>query len=90
MLFARNEEINQWLGENPLVLGIGAVVIALPLLALGVFALVSGIAPAKRGKDLTGSNAKVMAFVWLGFGGLVLLFGLFKIITGLLAPPVAP
>lgn len=82
--FARNEEINQWLADNPLVLGGGAVVLSLPLLALGVFALVSGVAPSKWGKNLKGSNAKVMAFVWLGFGGLVLLFGLFKIVTGLM------
>ena len=82
--FARNEEINQWLSDNPLILGGGAVVLSLPFFALGVFALVTGTAPAKRGRDLKGSNAKVMAFVWLGFGALVLLFGLFKIVTGLM------
>ena len=82
--FARNEEINQWLADNPLVLGGGAVVLSLPFFALGVYALVTGVAPTKRGRNLKGSNAKVMAFVWLGFGGLVLLFGLFKIVTGLM------
>ena len=83
-MFARNEEINQWLADNPLVLGGGALVLSLPLLALGVFALVTGTAPTKRGKDLEGNNAKVMGVVWLVAGGLCAAFGLFKVAQGLL------
>ena len=83
-IFARNEEINNWLGENPLVLGAGALVLGLILVGFGVFALKTGRAPAKRGPDLTGGNAKAMAIVWLVFGVLCLLFGAFKIVSGLL------
>lgn len=84
LLFARNEAANAWLSEHPLVLGAGAAVIGLILVGLGVSALVTGRAPSKRGPDLEGGNAKIMAFVWLGFGSLCLLFGAFKILSGLI------
>ena len=83
-LFGRNDEINQWLADRPLVVGAGAVVIGLILVGLGVSALWTGRAMTKRGPDLEGGQAKVMAFVWLGFGTLCLLFGLFKVLNGLL------
>ncbi|HEY7311634.1 MAG TPA: hypothetical protein VH643_19880 [Gemmataceae bacterium] len=83
-LFARNEAANNWLADHPAVLGAGAVVLGLILVGLGVWSLVTGQAPTKRGPDLEGGNAKAMAFVWLGFGALCLLFGFFKIVSGLI------
>lgn len=83
-LFARHEAANRWLADHPAVLGSGAVVLGLILVGLGVWSLLTGKAPTKRGPDLEGSNAKAMAFIWLGFGGLCVLFGLFKIASGLL------
>jgi hypothetical protein len=83
-LFAKNEEANRWLAEHPVVLGAGAMVIGLVLVALGAVSMLTGRAPTKRGRDLEGTNARIMAFVWLGFGGLALLFGIFKIVTGIL------
>jgi hypothetical protein len=83
-LFARNEEANNWLSDHPIVLGAGAILLGLTLVGLGVASLLTGRAPAKRGPDLEGGNAKIMAFVWLGFGGLCLLFGAFKIVTGIM------
>jgi hypothetical protein len=82
--FARNEEANQWLAENPLILGAGAVVLGLILVGLGLYALITKRAPTKRGPDLEGGNVKAMAIVWLVFGGLCLLYGAFKIVMGLL------
>lgn len=83
-LWARNEAANNWLAQNPLILGGGAVIFALIFLGLGISALVTGRAPTKRGPDLEGGKAKAMGFVWLGFGTLCLLFGLYKIVSGLL------
>jgi hypothetical protein len=82
--FARNEEANQWLAENPVILGGAAVVLGLILVGLGVYSLITRRAPTKRGPDLEGGQAVAMAVVWLVFGGLCLLFGAFKIVTGLL------
>jgi hypothetical protein len=85
LLFARrgNEAINKWLDENPLVLGGGAIVIGLVLLSLGIKAFRTGTATTKRGAELTGGQAKAMAMLWTGFGGLCLLFGLYKLAIGL-------
>ncbi len=83
-LFAKNEEANAWLAEHPMVLVAGALALGLILVGLGVYSLMTGRAPTKRGPSLEGGNAQVMAFVWLGFGGLCLLFGIFKFVSELL------
>ncbi len=67
-LFARNEEANKWLSEHPMVLGAGAVVIALILIGIGIMALVTKRARSKVGTELKGGQAQVLGFVWLGFG----------------------
>jgi len=81
-LFARrgNEAINQWLNENPLVLGGGAIVLGVVLLLFGINALKTGQATTKRGTQLEGGQAAAMGWIWTGFGGLCLLFGLYKCI----------
>lgn len=84
IVFARNEEINRWLAEHPVILGLLALVLAIVLLAIGIVSLLTGRAPTKRGPDLEGGQAKAMAIVWLVAGGACLLFALFKIVTGLL------
>jgi hypothetical protein len=83
-MFARNEEINQWLADNPLVLGGGAIVLSLPLLALAIFSFVTGRAPSKWGHEHRGSSAMVMGFVWLAAGGACMMFGMFKVVSGLM------
>ena len=46
-------------------------------------ALMTGRAVTKRGPNLEGGQAQAMALVWLGFGALCLLFGVFKMLSGL-------
>ena len=79
-LFARgdNKEINEWLSKNPLVLGGGAIVLGLVLLGIGINALRTGQATTKRGTQLEGGQAVAMGWIWTGFGGLCLLFGVYK------------
>ena len=84
ILFARNEAANKFLAENPAILGGGALVFALVFFGLGVLALVTGKAPTKRGPDLEGGHAKLMAVIWLLAGSGCLLFGLYKIASALL------
>jgi len=83
-LLARNEEINRWLDEHPLVLGGGAAVIGLILAAYGVSALMTGKATDKWGRELQGGHAQFMGIIWLVFGAICLLFGGYKILVGLL------
>ena len=56
--FAKNEEANAWLAEHPLVVGLVAIALGLALVGYGVYALVTGRAPTKRGRDLEGNNGK--------------------------------
>lgn len=81
-LFARgdNREINKWLDENPLVLGSGAIVLGVVLLVIGLNAIKTQQATTKRGGQLEGGQAVAMGWIWTGFGGLCLLFGLYKVI----------
>jgi hypothetical protein len=83
-LFAQNEEINQWLSEHPAVLGGGAMVIGGLLLAFGIKALLTGRSQGKWGHQMEGSMAYVHGALLAGFGGLAILFGLYKVAMGVL------
>ena len=78
-----NDDINQWLSDNPIILGAGALIIGLILVGLGVAAFRSGKATLKNGEEVDGWQAKMMAYVWLIFGVLASLFGVYKIASGL-------
>jgi hypothetical protein len=80
-LLARNEEINQWLAENPLVLGGGALALGALLLFFGIRSLMTGQASGKWGQEYEGGMAYAMGGIRAVAGGLVLLFGLYKIAT---------
>jgi hypothetical protein len=77
-----NEAINKWLAENPVILGIAAIVIGFIPLALGISALATGRAAVKKGPDLEGGNAKAMGVVWIVVGAGCLLFGAYKLASG--------
>ena len=79
-LIARNEEINQWLAENPAVLGGGALVLGFILLGFGVTALVSGKSTGKYGHKFEGPMAHLHGAVLSIFGAVCLVFGLVKLV----------
>ncbi len=78
----RNEEINNWLDENPMVLGLGALVLGGGILAYGLYELQSGVSRDKRGNVVEGGTGKALTIVRLVAGGGVILFGLYKMIAG--------
>ncbi|GAB4145689.1 MAG: hypothetical protein Tsb009_17940 [Planctomycetaceae bacterium] len=84
ILFARrnNEEVNNWLGQHPLVLGLIFLVIGLVVGGWGLFELKSGVAHDKRGREMSGGAAKAMAIIRIVAGSGCLLFGLYKMIAG--------
>lgn len=78
-----NDAANQWLSQHPLVLGAGALVLGLVIIAFGVSAVSTGQTRDKYGRPLEGANARAMGVVRLVFGTLCALFGVVKIISGL-------
>lgn len=79
-----NDRIDKFLGDNPVILGLIALLFALVFLGLAVSTFVTGRAPTDGKEDLTGGKATAMGAVWLMAGVGCLLFALFKIGSGLL------
>jgi MFS family permease len=79
-VLARNEEINKWLGENPAVLGGGALVIGLLLLGFGLAALISGRSTGKYGHKFEGPMAHLHGAILTIAGAGCLIFGVVKVI----------
>jgi len=83
-LLARNEEINQWLAEHPAVLGSGAIVLGLLLLAFGLTSLMTGKATGKYGHKFEGPMAHLHGAVLSIAGTGAVLFGAFKLVGSML------
>lgn len=82
VLFARNEEINKWLGEHPLIVGLIFLLIGLAAGGWGLYELLTGVAYNKRGGEVKGSMAKVLAIVRIVAGAGCILFAMYKILIG--------
>jgi uncharacterized membrane-anchored protein len=82
LLAQRNEEINNWLSENPLILGLVFLAIGAAVGGWGLYELSTGVAYSKRGKAMTGNTAKVTAIIRIVAGAGCVLFALFKILFG--------
>jgi hypothetical protein len=78
----RNAAANQWLGEHPLVLGLGALALGGLLAAYGAYELKTGVAHGKYGSEHTGGMGKLLAWVRIVFGVVIVCFGLYKIAAG--------
>ena len=84
MLLARNEEINKWLAEHPLVLGGLFLVLGLALLGFGIKDIVSGKARTKWGNQVEGGMAAFYGIIRIVAGAVVTGFAVYKLIEGLL------
>ncbi len=82
LLAQRNQEINNWLAQNPLVLGLIFLGIGVVVGGWGLYELLTGVAYSKRGKNMTGGTAKVLAIVRIVAGAGCILFGIFKMVAG--------
>jgi len=82
LLAARNDEINKWLGENPLILGLIFLALGIVIGGWGVYELMTGVAYSKYGQAATGGTAKMLAIVRIIGGTGCILFGLFKMAFG--------
>ncbi len=82
LLADSKDDVNRWLDQNPMVLGGGALLLGLVLLGFGMKALLTGQATSKRGVKLTGMQAKLVGGAQAGFGAIIILFGLYKMVAG--------
>lgn len=81
-LIADNEEINRWLGENPMILGLLFLVIGLVLAGWGLYELSKGVARSKYGRVVEGTQGKILAIIRIAGGAVCILFALYKIVLG--------
>ncbi len=83
--FARrgaDSPINQWLNDNPLVLGGIMLAIGALLLGSGVYELRSGVTHDKRGNVIPGGMGKFTSILRIVCGLGVCGFGLYKLMAG--------
>jgi hypothetical protein len=82
LLAADNEEINRWLGENPMILGLMFLVIGLAVGGWGLYEFRSGVAHGKYGHTVKGTQGKILAIVRIVVGAGCILFALYKMVAG--------
>ena len=73
---------NKWLSENPLVLGLLALLIGAVLAGSGVYELRKGVSRDKYGNEIKGGLGKFTSILRIGFGGAACMFGVYKMIAG--------
>lgn len=81
-LLARNEEINKWLNEHPLVLGLLFLVIGLAVGGWGLYELYTGVSYDKRGNAMTGGMGKTLSVVRVVMGVGCIGFAAYRMIFG--------
>lgn len=75
-----NRALNNWLSENPLILGGIFLLIGIALLGFGVYELSVGVAHNKRGKKFEGGTAKTMSIARLVAGVVCCGFAIYKML----------
>ena len=82
LLADASDDINRWLEENPLVLGLIFILIGLAVGGWGIYELRKGVSYDKRGREVSGGMGKTLAIIRLVVGGGCIVFGLFRMLAG--------
>jgi uncharacterized membrane-anchored protein len=77
-----NSPINQWLNENPLVLGLLSLIIGIVLAGSGIYELRKGVSRDKHGNEIKGSLGKFTSILRISIGTAACVFGAHKMIAG--------
>ena len=77
-----NSPINQWLNENPLVLGLLALIIGIVLAGSGIYELRNGVSRDKSGNEIEGNLGKFTSMLRIVIGTAACVFGVHKAISG--------
>ncbi len=84
-LFAQrggNGAIDNWLGQNPLVLGLLALALGALIIVSGVYTLRTGVTRNKLGMEARGVTAQLAGYIRIVGGGVACGYGLYKILMG--------
>lgn len=74
--------INQWLAQNPLVLGLIAISIGAVLAGSGIYELRKGVAHDQYGNEMHGTMGQLTSIIRVLGGLAACTFGLYKMIAG--------
>ena len=77
-----DSKTNQWLNDNPIILGMLALLIGAVLAQSGLRELRKGVARDKYGNKMTGGYGKFVSILRIVIGVGSCGFGLYKIIAG--------
>lgn len=77
-VLARNEAINKWLYEHPLILGLLFLAIGVAVGASGLYGLMTSTTRTKFGDEVSGGRAKFLSVIRLLAGVACVLFGLYQ------------
>ena len=76
----QQSEHDKWLEQHPTVLGGGALLIGLVLLASGIYELRTGVTRGKYGEVLRGSWGTFNSILRIVGGAVACVFGLYKML----------
>jgi len=82
LLADAKEDFNQYLENNPVILGLGALGLGLLIGGWGVVELVSGVSRDKKGRVLEGGTGKAASLVRVAVGVMFAGFGIYKLVAG--------
>ena len=83
MLFAEQTEFDRWLDAHPLALGGIAFLIGAALVTYGMRNVFTGTTRNKWGMEVEGAEADLYGVIRMAAGVGLILFGIYKLITGL-------
>ena len=81
LVLARNEALNKWLGEHPMVLGGIFLLIGLAVGGWGVSELMAGVSYDKKGRPMEGGAGKAVSLIRVVAGAGCLIFGAYKMFS---------
>jgi len=77
-----NSPINKWLNENPLILGLIAIMIGIMLAGSGAYELRKGVTHDKYGIEIKGGLGRMTSILRIVMGVAACGFGVYKMIAG--------
>ena len=73
---------NRWLNENPLVLGLLALLIGVALAGSGIYEMRTGVSRDKYGNEIKGGLGKMTSILRIVIGTAACVYGVYKMIAG--------